>query len=134
MREKTEKLLPCPISRSSNDDAYNDICKATGQPCPYYIDEGMSVCKSKMKCLTYFAKRWSSVNLKEVVNLIFSNTKPRAGVKSQYTNTIKRDKSMSAAQKQEENQQSDIFVEELEAALKQHEVSNEDREENACKV
>lgn len=97
MREKTEKLVPCPIARSSNNDAYNDICKATGQPCPYFIA---------------------------------SDTKSGAGVKSQYTNTIKRDKSMRAAQKQEENQQNDIFVEELEAALKQHEVSNEENGDN----
>lgn len=130
MREKTEKLLSCPISRSSNDDAYNDICKATGQPCPYYIDEGMSVCKSKMKCLTYFAKKWSSVNPEEVIKLLFSNTKSSTGVKSQYTNTIKRDKSMRAAQREEENQESELFVEELEAALKQHEVSNEESEDN----
>lgn len=130
MREKTEKLVPCPIARSSNHDVYNDICKATGQPCPYYIDEGMSVCKSKMKCLTYFAKRWSSVNQKEVVKLIFSNTKPRAGVKSRYTNTIKRDKSMSAAQMHEANQENDLFVEELEDALKKHEVLNEESEDN----
>lgn len=37
---------------------------------------------------------------------------------------------MRDAQKQEENQQNDIFVEELEAALKQHEVSNEDGGDN----
>ena len=130
MRENFEMLLPCPISRSSNHDAYNDICKATGQQCPYYADEGMSVCKSKTKCLLYFAKRWSSVNRKQVLKLILSDTKPRAGVKTQYTNTIKRDKDMQAAQIDEMNQESDLFVEDLEAALKNFEVPVEESEED----
>ncbi|MBQ8519334.1 MAG: hypothetical protein IJ455_07035 [Agathobacter sp.] len=130
MREKEEIIWPCPISRSSNNDAYNDICNATGKPCPYFIDEGMSVCKSKMKCLSYFAKKGTNINLEEVFKLIVSSTKPRAGERSQYTNTIKRDKSMQAAQVDEANLESNLFVEELEAALKQHEVSNEESEDN----
>ena len=120
MRETNEKLWPCPISGSSNNDAYNDICKATGKSCPYFVDEGMSVCKSKMKCLGYFAKRGTGVKLKEVIKLIFSSTKPRAGEKSQYTNTIRRDRHTHATHVQETNQESNVFVEELEAALKQH--------------
>lgn len=126
MMEKNEKLWPCPISGSSNNDAYNDICKATGKPCPYFVDEGMSVCKSKTKCLGYFVKKGSGVKLKEVIKLIFSNTKPRAGEKSQYTNTIKRDKRTHAAHMQEANEANDLFVEGLEAALKQHESSNDE--------
>ncbi|MBQ3559859.1 MAG: hypothetical protein IJA07_10135 [Agathobacter sp.] len=130
MREKTEKLMPCPISRSSNHDVYNDICRATGQPCPYYVDEGMSVCKSKIKCLLYFAKRWSSVKHKQVLKLIFSDTRPRTDVKTQYTNTLKRDKDMQVAQMDEMSHESDLFVEDLEAALKNYEVPIEESEED----
>jgi len=130
MREKEEIIWPCPISSSSNNDAYNDICNATGKPCPYFIDEGMSVCKSKIKCLGYFAKKGAGINLKEVFKLIVSSTKPRVGERSQYTNTIKRDKSMQAAQIDEANLEGELFFEELEAALKQHEVSNEESEDN----
>lgn len=118
MRKKTEKLWPCPIARSSRNDAYNDICSATGKPCPYFVDEGMSVCKSKRKCLSYFAKRGSGVKLSKVIKLIFSNTKPRKGEKSQYTNTIKRDKRTHATHMQEANEANDLFVEGLEEALK----------------
>lgn len=125
MRETNEKLWPCPISGSSNNDAYNDICKATGKPCPYFVDEGMSVCKSKMKCLGYFAKRGTGVKLKEVIKLIFSSTKPRAGEKNQYTNTIKRDKHVHASHMHEANEENNLFVEGLEEALKKHEGSNE---------
>lgn len=130
MRKKTEKLIACPISCSSNNDQYNDICKATGQPCPFFMDEGMSVCKSKTKCLAYFAKKGAGVNLEEVAKLIAADTKSGAGVKSKYTNTIKKDKNMHVAQLQEANEESDLFIEGLEEALKQHQVSNEENGED----
>ena len=119
MRED-EKLVACPISTSSNNDAYNDICKATGKTCPFYIDEGMSVCKSKAQCLAYFAKRWSKVNHAEVAKLIASDTKSDAGRRNKYTNTIKRDKGMQKAEKEEMNLEADSFLEGLEDALKSH--------------
>ena len=125
MREKTEKLVACPISTSSNNDAYNDICKATGEQCPFFIDEGMSVCKSKAECLAYFAKRWSKLNHGEVAKLIASDTKSSNGKKSQYTNTIKGDKHMQDAHVQEANEDAEMFIEGLEAALKKHNESNE---------
>lgn len=130
MREKDERLVPCPIARSSNNDAYNDLCKATGKPCPYFIDEGMSVCKSKIKCLTYFSKRWSSVNRKQVLKLILSDTKSDAGVKSKYTNTIRHNGQMQEEETDEFNADANQFVAELEAALKSHEVSNEESEDD----
>ena len=125
MWEKTEKLVACPISTSSNNDAYNDICKATGQQCPFFIDEGMSVCKSKAECLAYFAKRWSKLNHAEVAKLIASDTKSSKGKKSQYTNTIKRNRHMQEAHVQEANEEAEMFMEGLEAALKKHDESNE---------
>lgn len=127
MREKTEKLVACPISCSSNNDEYNDICKATGKPCPYFIDEGMSVCKSKAKCLAYFAKKGSGINMGEVAKLIASDTKSYAGRRRKYTNTIKKDKSMQAAELQEAKDIDESFLEGLEEALKTHsETSTED--------
>ena len=120
MRNKTEKLVACPISCSSNNDEYNDICKATGKPCPYFIDEGMSVCKSKAKCLAYFAKKGSGINMGEVAKLIASDTKSYAGRRRKYTNTIKKDKSMQEAELQEAKDIDESFLEGLEDALKTH--------------
>lgn len=128
--ENIEKLVPCPIARSSNNDAYNDICGATGEPCPYFVDEGMSVCKSKAKCLAYFSKKGSKINLKEVTKLIASDTKSGTGTKRKYTNTIKVDKKMREAQRQEAEEGHVLFMEDLEAALKQHEDANEENGEN----
>ena len=124
MRNESEKLVACPISCSSNHDEYNDICKATGQQCPYFIDEGMSVCKSKAKCLAYFAKKGSGINLEEVAKLIASDTKSYAGRRRKYTNTIKKDKSMQEAELQETKNTADSFLEDLEDALKKHEEEN----------
>ena len=130
MKEKTEKLVACPISCSSNNDEYNDICKATGKPCPYFIDEGMSVCKSKAKCLAYFAKKGSGINMAEVAKLIASDTKSYAGRRRKYTNTIKKDKSMQEAEFQEAKDIDESFLEGLEEALKTHsETSTEDVQE-----
>lgn len=130
MREKTEKLVACPISCSSNNDEYNDICKATGKPCPYFIDEGMSVCKSKAKCLAYFAKKGSGINMAEVAKLIASDTKSYAGRRRKYTNTIKKDKSMQEAEFQKAKDIDESFLEGLEEALKTHsETSTEDVQE-----
>ena len=130
MKEKTEKLVACPISCSSNNDEYNDICKATGKPCPYFIDEGMSVCKSKIKCLTYFSKRLNEIHFGEVAKLIVSDTKSGKGKKSKYTNTIKKDKSMQEAEFQEAKDIDESFLEGLEEALKTHsETSTEDVQE-----
>lgn len=127
MRERTEKLVACPISCSSNNDDYNDICKATGQQCPYFIDEGMSVCKSKAKCLSYFAKKGSGINMGEVAKLIASDTKSYAGRRRKYTNTIKKDKSMQEVELQEAKDTAETFLEELEDALKSHsDVATED--------
>lgn len=133
MREKTEKLVACPISCSSNNDEYNDICKATGKPCPYFIDEGMSVCKSKAKCLAYFAKKGSGINMAEVAKLIASDTKSYAGRRRKYTNTIKKDKSMQEAELQEAKDIDESFLEGLEEALKTHsETSTEEVQEEAA--
>ena len=129
MREKVESLLPCPISKSSNHDMYNDICKATGQTCPFYADEGMSVCKNKAKCLAYFAKSGAKVNSEEVMKLIVWDKKSCAEDKSQYTNTIKRDHSMQKTQSKEKEEESDSFLKELEAALDKHEDPIEQDEE-----
>ena len=130
MREKTEKLVACPISCSSNNDEYNDICKATGKPCPYFIDEGMSVCKSKAKCLAYFAKKGSGINMAEVAKLIASDTKSYAGRRRKYTNTIKKDKNMQEAELQEAKDIDESFLEGLEEALKTHsETSTEEVQE-----
>ena len=127
MRERTEKLVACPISCSSNNDDYNDICKATGQQCPYFVDEGMSVCKSKAKCLSYFAKKGSGINMGEVAKLIASDTKSYAGRRRKYTNTIKKDKSMQEVELQEAKDTAETFLEELEDALKSHsDVATED--------
>lgn len=136
MREKTEKLVACPISCSSNNDEYNDICKATGKPCPYFIDEGMSVCKSKAKCLAYFAKKGSGINMAEVAKLIASDTKSYAGRRRKYTNTIKKDKSMQEAELQEAKDIDESFLEGLEEALKTHgEMSTEEvQEETAAEI
>lgn len=122
MRNRTEKLVACPISCSSNNDQYNDICKATGQQCPYFVDEGMSVCKSKAKCLAYFAKNWSIVNHEQVAKLIASDTKSYAGRRRKYTNTIKADKNMQVEENHEANE--DLFMEDLASALKNHEETN----------
>ena len=127
MRERTEKLVACPISCSSNNDEYNDICKATGQQCPYFVDEGMSVCKSKAKCLAYFAKKGSGINMGEVAKLIASDTKSYAGRRRKYTNTIRKDKSMQEAELQEAKDTAESFLEGLEDALKSHsDVATED--------
>ena len=133
MRNKTEKLLPCPISKSSNHDEFNDICKATGQPCPYFADEGMSVCKSKAKCLAYFAKKGSNVNWQEVAKLIASDTKSNSGRKNKYTNTIRRDKSMQDVELDESREDNNSFMEGLEDALKNHEevATENEQDDNA---
>lgn len=124
MRNKKEKLVACPISKSSNHDEFNDICKATGQQCPYFVDEGMSVCKSKAKCLAYFAKNWSIVNRDQVAKLIASDTKSYAGRRRKYTNTIKSDKHMHVEENHEVYEDNNSFMEDLEAALKNHEEAN----------
>ena len=126
MKNTAEKLVPCPIARSSNNDTYNDICSATGKTCPFFVDEGMSVCKNKAKCLGYFAKKGTDVNPKEVIKLIFSDTKSGAGVKSEYTNTIKRDRHMQREEKVESNLDANQFMEELDAALQSHEMSSKE--------
>lgn len=130
MRKENEKLVPCPIARSSNNDAYNDICSATGNPCPYFVDEGMSVCKSKMKCLCYFLKRLGKVNLKEVVILIFSNTKTAKKEHRKYTNTIRHSRHAHTDEAEHANVDDNDFMEGLVDALKDHE---ESRNESAQK-
>lgn len=129
--ENMEILVPCPIAKSSNNDTYNDICSATGKPCPYFVDEGMSVCKSKIKCLSYFAQRLDQVNMKKVVKLIFSDTKSGAQEESKYTNTIKPVRHMSKEEREERNSDVNQFMEELEAALKSHEAPTEENGEDA---
>lgn len=124
MRNRKQKLVACPISCSSNHDEFNDICKATGQQCPYFVDEGMSVCKSKAKCLAYFAKNWSIINHEQVAKLIASDTKSYAGRRRKYTNTIKADKHMQVEENHEVNEENNSFMEDLEAALKNHEEAN----------
>ncbi len=131
MKENTEKLVPCPIARSSNNDTYNDICSATGKPCPYFVDEGMSVCKSKVKCLSYFAKKSSGIKLGEVIKLIFSDTKSGTGAKSEYTNTIKHSRHMQKDEIEKSNLDANQFMEELEEALKSHEVSSKENGEDS---
>ena len=130
MKNDSEKLIPCPISKSSNRDEYNDLCRATGQTCPYFIDEGMSVCKSKTKCIMYLAKRWKTVEWKHVVKLLLSDTKSGEGVTHKYTNTIKGHKEMYDAQMQEINEEDDSFMSGLEEAIKNHQGSDEESEED----
>lgn len=136
MKEKTEKLVACPISCSSNNDEYNDICKATGKPCPYFIDEGMSVCKRKIKCLTYFSKRLNEIHFGEVAKLIVSDTKSGKGKKSKYTNTIKHSKHMDRETAAESAEDAKEFMDGLEDALKNHrETTREDvQEETAAEI
>lgn len=120
MREN-EKLVRCPISKSSNRDEFNDLCKATGKPCPYYIDEGMSVCKSKAKCLKYFSKNLSVLDLGEVAKLIGSGTQGKRDKVGTHKKSSKvkhrthRDEAEKAIQTPEE------FMEGLEDALKKYE-------------
>lgn len=121
MREDIETLVPCPIARSSNHDAYNDICKATGKQCPYFIDEGMSVCKSKMKCLRYFSKRSGKIYFKEVVKLIFSDTKSAKAEHYKYTNTIRPSRHMHRDEVEHTVVDANEFLADLEDALKNHE-------------
>jgi hypothetical protein len=121
MREKAEILWPCPISKSSNRDEYNDICKATGKQCPYYIDEGMSVCKSKAKCLAYFSKRLSEVKLKQVVKLILSDTQPKHAMLSPNPMTIKSKVESHTEDPAKPSKTASEFLEGLEDALKCHE-------------
>lgn len=121
MREKAEILWPCPISKSSNRDEYNDICKATGKQCPYYMDEGMSVCKSKAKCLAYFSKRWSEVNFKQVVKLILSDTQPKHAILNSNHMVRKSQKLTHAEEPVKATQTASEFLEGLEDALKCHE-------------
>ena len=127
MREKqmreNEKLVPCPIARSSNNDAYNDICNVTGQPSPYFVDEGMSVCKSKIKCLRYFSKRLGKVNFKEIVTLIFSDTKTAKKEHRKYTNTIRHSRHAHTDEAEHASVDENDFMEGLADALKNHEVS-----------
>lgn len=124
MREKqmreNEKLVPCPIARSSNNDAYNDICNVTGQPCPYFVDEGMSVCKSKIKCLRYFSKRLGKVNFKEIITLIFSDTKTAKKEHRKYTNTIRHSRHAHTDDAEHASVDENDFMEGLEDALKTH--------------
>ncbi len=128
MRNKKQKIVACPISKSSNHDEFNDICKATGQPCPYFADEGMSVCKSKVKCLLYFSKRLTKVNFKEVVNLIFSDTQPKTKV----AKTSRSKHKTPVEEMDKANEASNAFIEDLEDALKKHEEENieEGQDEN----
>ena len=119
MREN-EKLVPCPIARSSNNDAYNDICNVTGQPCPYFVDEGMSVCKSKIKCLSYFSKRLGKVNFKEIITLIFSDTKTAKKEHRKYTNTIRHSRHAHTDDAEHASVDENDFMEGLEDALKTH--------------
>ena len=130
MRNKKQKLVACPISKSSNHDQYNDICKATGQQCPFFEDEGMSVCKSKAKCLAYFAKNLSIVNHDQVAKLIASDTKSYAGRRRKYTNTIKADTGIRAEETHEVNEDNNSFMEDLASALKNHEEANAETTSN----
>ena len=124
MQEKMEILVKCPISKSSNHDRYNDICKATGQQCPYYVDEGMSVCKSKIKCLTYFSKRLSDVNLKQVLKLILSDTRPKEGMMQPSTKKSHSKHEIRTEEQEKVGQSPSEFMADLEDALKSHEEAN----------
>ena len=119
MREN-EKLVPCPIARSSNNDAYNDVCSATGRQCPYFGDEGMSVCKSKLKCVRYFSKRSGKVKLKKVITLIFSDTKSVKAENRHYTNTIKHSRRKHHDETKPAAVEPNDFMDELQDALKNH--------------
>ena len=121
MREKPEILWPCPISKSSNRDEYNDICKATGKQCPYYIDEGMSVCKSKTKCLAYFSKRLPDVKLKQVVKLLLSETQPKHAMFNPDQMAAKAKGKPHVEEPVKPTKTASEFLEGLEDALKSHE-------------
>jgi hypothetical protein len=130
-------LVPCPIATSSDDGIYNDMCKATGKPCPYYADEGMSVCKNKLKCLKYFSKN-EDVNMKTVFKLIFSNMNKlkKEYIKKEYIQKeyIQREgiSHHESTRYEEHNagESTDKFVEELEAAIRYSLCENEINSKN----
>lgn len=130
MREN-EKLVRCPISKSSNRDEFNDLCKATGKPCPYYIDEGMSVCKSKTKCLKYFSKNLSGLNLGEVAKLIGSDTQGKSTKTGSHKRSSRAKHRTHTHEAEKAIQTPEEFMEGLEDALKKHQ---EEKAESASFV
>jgi len=121
MRTDDDKNFPpCPMATSSKNDEYIDLCKITGKECPFYLDEGMSVCKSKPKCFKNFIKKKSKIKFKEAVKLIFSDTKT-------FKNTYKRHNPNKSNRKTRECQEyevfetTDDFIINLETALKERE-------------
>ena len=130
MREN-EKLVRCPISKSSNRDEFNDLCKATGKPCPYYIDEGMSVCKSKAKCLKYFSKNLSALDWGEVAKLIGSDTQGKSSKTDTHKKSSKSKHRRHVDEAEKALQTPEEFMEGLEDALKKHE---EEKAESASFV
>ncbi|MBR2045254.1 MAG: hypothetical protein IJ958_03865 [Agathobacter sp.] len=70
------ELAICPMATSkSKEDQYKDICKITNFGCPFYDDEGMSVCKSKTKCIQHFKRRikkGKKINHSLMIKLLFS--------------------------------------------------------------
>ena len=65
------ELSICTMAESVNKDIpYKDICKVTHSFCPFYEDEGMCVCKSKMKCISHFIKQFKR-GKKVKISLIF---------------------------------------------------------------
>lgn len=65
------ELSICTMAKAVNKDIpYKDICKITNAMCPFYEDEGMCVCKSKLKCILYFIKQFKK-GRKVKLSLIF---------------------------------------------------------------
>ena len=63
------------MAYSDAKDQYKDYCAVTKTMCPFYADEGMCVCKSKIKCLNYF-QTVGSASLSELKNFIIMKRHP----------------------------------------------------------
>lgn len=120
MKIHEDKMLPpCPASMSGKNDGYNDLCKVTGEKCPFYEDEGMSICKSKTKCLNHFLKK-EYVNQQEIVKLLLSDTKSikNTSSKKQHKRSSKKHRS---SKDYEVFHSTNEFIEEIEDALRKRE-------------
>jgi len=80
----------------------------------------MSVCKSKTKCFNYFVKKKVKVNLKEIIKLIFSDTKTVKNDSKKHSEKNMH-KKLRETREYEVSETTNAFIENLENALLKHE-------------
>lgn len=123
-----DKLYPpCPMATTNKHNGFRDICKITGKTCPFYIDEGMSVCKSKTKCLNHFLKCKTGIKYEGIVTLLVLDTK---NFKPVHKNNSHRGgkKKHNKSKEYEITDTTNEFIEKLEDAFLKRDAEKENQE------